>query len=322
MMAYRRRPRAVRQGSVRRRRSHPSHPGAHRHRICLALAVRASAPDPPDGGAAQGLRSGIHHHRPAQLRGRSGQAWLRQPDGDRGQFHQEDDPDRRHLLCRRDEEVGLHHHELPAAGQARDVDALLGQCRQGWQVGDLLRPVRHRQDDAVGRCVAHADRRRRAWLERAWRLQHRRRLLCQGDQAVARGRAGNLLHHRTLRHRAGECGDGSGRRASSISTTRSYAENTRAAYPIDFIPECQRDRPRRSSQECHHADGGCLRRAAADRAADAEPGDVSLPLRLHRQGGGHGKGPGQGAAADLLHLLRRAVHAAPSVANTAICCAI
>ena len=115
MMAYRRRPGIVRQGSVRRRRSHPSHHGAHRHRICLALAVRASAPDPPDGGTAERLRSGIHHHRPAQLQRRSRQAWLRQPDGDRGQFHQEDDPDRRHLLCRRDEEVGLHHHELPAA---------------------------------------------------------------------------------------------------------------------------------------------------------------------------------------------------------------
>ena len=32
--------------------------------------------------------------------------------------------------------------------------------------GDLLRLVRHRQDDAVGRSVAHADRRRRARLGR------------------------------------------------------------------------------------------------------------------------------------------------------------
>ena len=73
-----RRPRAVRQGPVRRRRSHPSHHRAHRHRICLAFAVRASASDPPDAEAAQGLRSGIHHHRSAQLQRRSGQAWLRQ----------------------------------------------------------------------------------------------------------------------------------------------------------------------------------------------------------------------------------------------------
>ena len=59
------------------------------------------------------------------------------PDGDRGEFHQEADPDRRHVLCRRDEEVGLHHHELSAAGQAGDADALLGQCRQGRQIRDI-----------------------------------------------------------------------------------------------------------------------------------------------------------------------------------------
>ena len=44
------------------------------------------------------------------------------------------------------------------------------------------------------------------------------------------------LDDRALRHRARKCGDGSGRRASSISTSAHYAENTRAAYPIDFIP--------------------------------------------------------------------------------------
>ena len=128
-----------------------------------------------------------------------------------------------------------------------------------------------------------------------------------------RSRAGNLLHHRTLRHRAGKCGDGRGRPARWTWTSAKYAENTRAAYPIDYIPNASRDRPRRPSQECDHADGGCLRRAAADLAADPQPGHVSLPVRLHRQGGGHGKGPGQGAAADFLHLLRRALHAAPSV---------
>ena len=60
-------------------------------------------------------------------------AWLRHRHGDRGQLHQEDGPDRRHLLCRRDEEIRLHDPELSAAAQARDADALLGQCRQGRQ---------------------------------------------------------------------------------------------------------------------------------------------------------------------------------------------
>ena len=123
----------------------------------LAFAVRASASDPANGGRAQELRSGIHHHRSAQLQRRSGTSMAALAQTVIAvNFTQEDDPDRRHLLCRRDEEVRLHHHELPPAGQAGDADALLGQCRQGWQKCHILRPFRHRQDHAFGRCLAHA----------------------------------------------------------------------------------------------------------------------------------------------------------------------
>ena len=52
-----------------------------------------------------------------------------------------------------------------------------------------------------------------------------------------------------------------------------------------------------------------LRRAAADRAADARAGDVPFPLRLHRQGRRH-RDRRDRARGDLLDLLRRAVHAA------------
>ena len=38
-----------------------------------------------------------------------------------------------------------------SAGRERDADALLRQCRAGRRRGAVLRPVRHRQDDAVGR---------------------------------------------------------------------------------------------------------------------------------------------------------------------------
>ena len=69
----------------------------------------------------------------------------------RDRFRPQDRPDRRVLLCRRDEEVGLHHAELLSARQGRDADALLGQCRAQGRHRDLLRPVRHRQDHAVGR---------------------------------------------------------------------------------------------------------------------------------------------------------------------------
>ena len=70
-------------------------------------------------------------------------------------FTKKTDPDRRHLLCRRNEEIGLHHPELPPAAQAGDADALLRQCRQGRKSGDFLRSFRHRQDHSVGGCLAH-----------------------------------------------------------------------------------------------------------------------------------------------------------------------
>ena len=131
----------------------PSPAGARRHRICLALAVRPSSADPPHGRRAQGLRcrnsrsSICRASRPIRhaMAARTGTVIA-------VEFHQEARADRRHLLCRRDEEIGLHDPQLSAAAQARDADALLGQCRQGRQVGDLLRPLRHRQDDALGRC--------------------------------------------------------------------------------------------------------------------------------------------------------------------------
>ena len=66
-------------------------------------------------------------------------------------------------------------------------------------------------------------------------LQLRRRLLRQDDPPVGRGRAGDLRDHQALRHGARECGDGPGD-ARARPRRRSLAENSRGAYPIDFIP--------------------------------------------------------------------------------------
>ena len=74
--------------------------------------------------------------------------------------------DRRHLLRRRDQEVDLHAAERLAAARGRLADALLGERRRRRRRRDLLRPLRHRQDDALGRPRAAADRRRRARLGR------------------------------------------------------------------------------------------------------------------------------------------------------------
>jgi phosphoenolpyruvate carboxykinase (ATP) len=87
--------------------------------------------------------------------------------------------------------------------------------------------------------------------------------------------------------------------------------NTRCAYPLEAIsnasPTARGGRPAQRGD----ADLRRLRGAAADRAADAGAGDVPLPVGLHLEGCGDGARR-HGAAADVLDLLRRALHAAPA----------
>ncbi len=89
-------------------------------------------------------------------------------------------------------------------------------------------------------------------------------------------------------------------------------ENTRSAYPLDFIPNASRS-----------GHGRAIRRTSSSSTADAYgvmppiakltpgAGDVSLPLGLHREGRGHREGPRR-RRAGILDLLRRAVPAAPA----------
>ena len=69
----------------------------------------------------------------------------------------------------------------------------------------VLRALRHRQDDAVGRSHSPPDRRRRARLERHRHLQLRRRLLRQVHSPVAGERAADM-ECAALRFGAGERG--------------------------------------------------------------------------------------------------------------------
>ena len=66
----------------------------------------------------------------------------------------------------RDEEVRLHHSELPAAGARHLAHALFGQRGKRRRRGAVFRPFGHGQDHALRRPAAPPDRRRRAWLER------------------------------------------------------------------------------------------------------------------------------------------------------------
>ena len=79
--------------------------------------------------------------------------------------------------------------------------------------------------------------------------------------------------------------------------------------PHPFHPQPPPQRLRRPSAEHRVPHRGRVRGDAADRPADGRAGDVSLPLRVHREGGGHRAGRHR-AFGHLLGLLRRAVPAA------------
>ena len=180
---------AVRARSLRRRRSSVAHSRARLHRIRLALTLHPQSPDPSAGGGAHELCPGADDRRSALVSSRPQAARGAKRDDHRLRLHAQDRTHRRHQLCGRDEKIGVHGPQLPAAGETGHADALLGQYGQGWRFRDLLRPLRHRQDDALRRSATHADRRRRAWVGAGRHLQFRGRLLRQGDQALARGGA-------------------------------------------------------------------------------------------------------------------------------------
>ena len=112
----------------------------------------------------------------------------------------------------------LMNDRLPLEGVL--ADALLGERRRRRRRRDLLRPVGHRQDDALGRSAAPADRRRRARLGRRGRLQLRGRLLREGDQALGRGRAGDLRRRRARSGRSSRTSSSTSAAGSTSTTTR------------------------------------------------------------------------------------------------------
>ena len=94
----------------------------------------------------------------------------------------------------------------------------------------------------------HADRRRRAWLGTAGRVQLRRRLLRQVHQAVGGSRAGNLRHHAPLRHRAGKRGV---RSADADLRLRRRLEDGKHPRRLSarFHSQCLAHRPCRHAEE-------------------------------------------------------------------------
>ena len=132
------------------------------------------------------------------------------------------DSHRRYALRRRDQEVGVHGNELLVAAARDAADALLGQRRARGRRRDLLRPLGHRQDDALLRFAPSADRRRRARLVGRRRLQLRRRMLREGDSPLADGGARDLGRDQSLldRHRERRIRRADARNSTSTRTQR------------------------------------------------------------------------------------------------------
>ena len=110
--------RAVRAGPVRRRRSCAPAECAHLRRVCLARAVHPPPAAPAGGQRAGRLQAAVHRRQPAELPRRPQAARRAHRDGDRLQLRQAPGADRRHVLRRRDQEIGLH---LPQLRDARDA---------------------------------------------------------------------------------------------------------------------------------------------------------------------------------------------------------
>ena len=89
----------------------------------------------------------------------------------------------------------------------------------------------------------------------------------------------------------------------------SKTENTRSCYPITQLDRVDLGGVAGHPKKHRLPHLRRVRRDAADRSARLSAGDVPLPLRLHRESGGH-RTRRDRAAGDLQHLLRGAVHAA------------
>ena len=123
--------------------------GAHHHRAGLAQPVRPQHVHPAeDQRGIPPPRAGFHRDLLPVVQGLPADRRHPQQHGHRHQLRPAAVHHRQHRLRRRDQEVGLHHHELPAAAGGRDDHALLGQRGQAtatWRCSSACRaPARPR----------------------------------------------------------------------------------------------------------------------------------------------------------------------------------
>ena len=274
-----------------------------------SLFARHMFIDVPDATGAPAHDAGVHGHRLPGLPRRPGGARHELRSLHPPELRQEARADRRHELRRRDQEVDLHRDELPAAAAERAVDALLGERRH-----------RRATSRCSSACRAPARRRCRAIRsgsligddEHGWSedgvfnfeggcYAKMIRLSAEAEPQIyaTTRRFGTVLENVVM---------DAGTRRLDLDDD-SLTENTRGAYPLEFIdnavPSGQAGHPRNIVMLTADAFGVLPPIARLSPAGR----DVSLPVRLHGEGGGHREGRDR-AEGDVQHLLRRAVHGA------------
>ena len=287
-----------------------AHARARLHRICLAFAVHPQSPDPSAGGGSGELCPGADDRRSAFVSRRPQAARGAKRDDHRLRFHAQDRAHRRHELCGRDEEIGVHRPQLSACRRNRSCRCIARPTRARTAIrrssSASPAPARPRSPPIRNRTLIGDDE--HGWgrggifnfeggcYAKAIKLSRE----AEPEIYATTERFGSVMENVTLDSRVED------------SRLRRRIEDREYAYRLSAQFHRQRvgDRARRSSQKHHHADLRRVRGVAADREARPGAGDVSFSVRLHRQGGRHGEGRHR-AASDVFDLFRRAVPAAP-----------
>ena len=239
------------------------------HRIRLAQPVRAQSVHRRSGDAAPAHAPEFTIIDAPSFKADPARHGTRSETRHRPQLREAAGADRRHQLRRRDQEIDLHHPELPAAAAGRAVDALLGQHRgraaTSRSSSDCRAPARRRCRAIPSATLIGDDE--HGWSDRGvfnfegGCYAKTIRLSAEAEPQIyaTTRRFGTVLENVVVDPETR--GARSRRRPAHREHARRVPDRRSSTTPCP--------RAGRSSAERRHADRRRLRRAAADLAADA-----------------------------------------------------